>query len=220
MTKTITHGKDGTAIWGDDRHLLVSQNRSFASLIFELLSEKVPTDNELKIFELILNISIDHGPDTPSAKAVTAAKGEGKSISESVAAGILQVNNVHGGAAEPLMEIFYGTENKLRELVEEYLKSGKRLPGYGHRIYKDVDPRAQLILDKLQENKMGEKFINMARVLESELGSQTGKKLPLNIDGAIAVALCAFGWEPRLGKAVFIIARISGLCAHYLNSDS
>jgi len=49
---------------------------------------------------------------------------------------------------------------------------------------------------------------------------QKGQKLPLNIDGAIAVALCSFGWDPKLGKAVFIIARTPGLCGQFLNNQT
>jgi len=52
-----------------------------------------------------------------------------------------------------------------------------------------------------------------------ELEAQKGKKLPLNIDGAIAVALCSFGWDSKLGKAVFLIARTPGLCGQYLTNS-
>ena len=221
MAKTVIHDEQGNAKWGDGDHLQVVQNRSFASLIFELLSEKVPTDQQLNIFELILNISIDHGPDTPSAVETIKAAKSGKNISESVADGILQINDSHGGAQEKLMELLYDVQNSkltVQSLVGGYIKEGKRMPGYGHRIYKEVDPRAQLILDKLTESGMGSEFINIAKELGSELISQTGKQLPLNIDGTIAVALCSFGWNPKLGKGVFIIARTPGLCGQYLNN--
>ena len=41
--------------------------------------------------------------------------------------------------------------------------------------------------------------------------------LQMFIDGAIACLLCTFGWESRLGNAVFVIARVPGLCGHILN---
>ncbi len=223
MAKTIIHNESGSALWGASDHLQVAQTRSFASLIFELLSEKVPTDAELKVFELILILSIDHGPDTPSAVKVIEAAKAGKSISEAISTGIMEINDVHGGAQEKLMEILYQVQSgewKVQSLIEEYLKEGKRLAGFGHRIYKDVDPRAQLILKVLMEECKGEsqEWINIATDLEKELEVQKGSKLPLNIDGAIAVALCSFGWDPKLGKAVFIIARTPGLCGQYLNN--
>ncbi len=221
MAKTIKHDENGKALFGESDHLEVSQNRSFAFLIFELLSEKVPTRQEEKVFELILNLSIDHGPDTPSAEATISAAKTGKDISESVAEGILQINDAHGGAIEPAMRMFSNLKSqmsKIKNLVDDYLKNGKRMPGFGHRIYKNKDPRAQLILEKLDEADMGEEFIKIAEDLGKELETQKGQKLPLNIDGAIAVALCSFGWDPKLGKAVFIIARTPGLCGQYLNN--
>lgn len=221
MAKTITHDEAGAAKWGDEDHLQIAQNRSFASLIFELLSEKTPIEAELKVFELILNLSIDHGSDTPSAVKVIEEAKAGESISEAVSEGIEEINDVHGGAQEKLMEILYRIKNqelRIKELVSEYLKEGKRLAGYGHRLYKESDPRAQLILNTLKENGFDEEFINIAQQLEKELEAQKGNKLPINIDGAIAVALCSFGWDSKLGKAVFIIARTPGLCGQYLNN--
>ena len=67
-------------------------------------------------------------------------------------------------------------------------------------------------------NKFSDEFIKIAQDLENELEEQKGSKLPLNIDGSIAVVLCTFGWPSKLGKAVFIIARTPGLCGQYLNS--
>lgn len=225
MAKTITHDEGGNAKWGSEDHLQVAQTRSFASLIFELLSEKTPTDSELKIFELILNLSIDHGPDTPSAVKIIEAAKSGKTISEALSVGILEINDIHGGAIEPAMSILINLKDQsanwrtnAKVLVSEYLEKGERMPGFGHRIYKDFDPRTQLILDTLKENGFSEEYINVANELENELEKQKGTKLPLNIDGAIAVALCSFGWEPKLGKAVFIIARTPGLCGQFLNN--
>lgn len=220
MAKTVIH-QDLKSLWGDKDHLQVAQNATFSDLVFELLSEKKPTPKESEIFELILNLSIDHGSETPSAVETIRAAHQHKTISESVAAGITQINDLHGGAIEPAMELFYRIKKKelgIKNLVEDGIKEGKRLAGFGHRIYKDLDPRAKLILSKLKESEMGLEYQELARSIESELAEQKGTKLPLNIDGAIAVVLCSFGWEPKLGKAVFIIARTPGLCGQFLNN--
>lgn len=220
MAKTVKH-KELKSYFGDEDHLLVSQKSSFSQLIYEMLSEKVPSDSELKIFELILNLSIDHGAETPSAVATIQAAVDGKNLSESVAAGIMQINEHHGGAIEPCMEILYSINNEqltINNLIDEYLKEEKRLPGLGHRIYKDEDPRTKLIFEKMSELGMSDGYINIAKDLESEMETKKAKLLPLNIDAAIAVVLCTLGWDPKLSNAVFIIARTPGLCAQYLNS--
>lgn len=221
MAKTVKH-QDLKSYFGEEDHLEVSQTKSFAKMIFETLSEKVPSETELKLFELILNISIDHGSDTPSAVATIDAAKENKSISEAIALGLMQINASHGGAIEPCMEILYEIRNsklEIRKLVEQYLTEDKRMPGFGHRIYKDYDPRTKLIFEKMIEAGMSDEYIKIAQDLETELASQKGKKLPINIDGAIAVVLCTFSWEPRLSNAVFLCARVPGLCGQFLNSS-
>lgn len=220
MAITIKH-QELNSLFGNTDHLKLSQEISFAEMIFRTLSEKEPTTQELKVFELILNLSIDHGPDTPSAIKVIEKTKEGETISEAVAEGIEEINDTHGGAQEKLMEILYKISSQdlnANGVVSESLASNHRLPGFGHRLYKDSDPRAQLILDTLKENGFSDEYSKIALDLENELQTQKGTQLPINIDGAIAVALCSFGWESRLGKAVFIIARTAGLCAHFLNN--
>lgn len=220
MARTVKHDESGRSLFGDKDHLEVSQQRSFSSIIFELLSEREPKPEELKVFELILNLSIDHGPDTPSASKVIEEAKKGESISEAVAEGIEQINDRHGGAIEPAMEILYQVNAggvSVEQLIKEYIREDKKIPGLGHRVYKDQDPRTKLIFDKLQEANFGQEFIKLELKLQQEFAKQSGKHLPINIDGSIAVVLCSFGWDPKLGKAVFIIARTPGLCGQYLN---
>lgn len=220
MALTIRHEGLKT-LFGEEDHLSLSQNISYTEMVFRLLTEREPTREQLELFELILNLSIDHGPDTPSAlKTIEEAKNS-KTISEAIAEGIEQINERHGGAIEGAMKVLYEiSDNNLdpADVIKKFLSADMRLPGFGHRLYKDEDPRAKLLLNQAKEDKIGLSFIQIADQLEHELNSQTGKQLPINIDGSIAVILCGFGWETRLGNAVFIIARTPGLCAHYLNN--
>lgn len=221
MAKTVKH-IDLKSYFGDEDHLEIAQKRSFTALVFETLSDRVPTDSELKVFELILNLSIDHGPDTPSTVKVIEAANAGKTISEAVSIGVSEINESHGGAVEPVMEVLYRIERgelEASNIVEQAVVEAKKIGGLGHRIYKTEDPRAQLILKTLSENGFDSKFADIAEDLRQEVTAKLGKDLPLNIDGAIAVALCSMSWEPKLGNAVFIIARTPGLCAHYLNNS-
>lgn len=221
MAKTVKH-QDLKSFFGDEDHLQIAQRKSFTQLIFELLSEKEPTSEQVQVFELILNLSIDHGPDTPSAQKVIEEAQKGENISEAVSEGIEEITDTHGGAIEPAMEFFYKIKNEnldVKELVNDYLDNKKLIGGFGHRLYKDVDPRAQLILTKLKDFNLGEEFIQLVEEVGLAIEQNKGRRLPLNIDGAIAVALCSFGWEPKLGKAVFITARTPGLCGQYLNNS-
>lgn len=200
-------------------HQQKAQEVSFSALIFELLSGRSPEQKELKLFDLILNLSIDHGPDAPSAAATITSAKAGKEFGEAVGAGIAQINERHGGAIEPLMDLLYSRQ-KASDLVRVYTQEDKKIPGLGHRVYKDEDLRAELLFETAISFNIGKEYIQKVRVIRDEFEKQSGKSLPVNIDGAIAAILCGFGWESRLGKAVFIIARTPGLCAHFLNTKS
>jgi citrate synthase len=104
MAKTVVHD-ELNAKWGEKDHLQVSQQKTFTSMIFETLSEKEAGSKEQELLDLILNLSIDHGSETPSAGPVISAAKEGKTISEAISLGVLEINDSHGGAIEPLMEI-------------------------------------------------------------------------------------------------------------------
>src|SRR5689334_18106710 len=154
MAKIVTH-KNEEPYFGDESLLDIAPKRSFAAMIFELLSGKKPTQDQEFLFETILNISIDHGPETPSAVEVIKNAKEGKLITQSVAAGILQISDYHGGAIEPAMELFYRIKKENLEpkvVVREYLSLDKRIPGFGHRIY-TVDPRSQLLFKLRSEER-------------------------------------------------------------------
>ena len=221
MTKTVIH-KNDVPYFGEEELYKIAQERNFASMTFEVLSGKTPTQQQSRMFEIILNLCIDHGPDTPSAVETIKSAKNGETISESVAAGIQQITNTHGGAIEPAMELFYKIEKEglsIPKVVDEYLSKGERIPGFGHRIY-EVDPRTEIIFDLCKKQKIADKYIDISREISKELSSKKGRPIPDNTDDAIAAVLCSWGWESRLGKAVFIIARVPGLCGKYLNATN
>lgn len=225
MARTITHIDDDEtkpALFGEKDHLEFAQGNNFTRTIFEMLTEREASESEVKLLDLILNLSVDHGPHAPSAVATIEATKEGKTMGEAVGLGMAQIGDRHGGAGGPLMEILYrvkSQESRIKEEVENLLKEGKRLPGMGHRVYKDLDPRAQLIMNTAIENGVGEEYVKIVNGLRDELEKQSGKSLPVNIDGAIAAVFCGMGLKPEHGIAIFIIARAPGLCAHFINNS-
>ncbi len=225
MAKTITHVDDDEtkpALFGEKDLLDTAKSISFTQMIFEMLTEREASEAEIKLLNLILNLSSDHGPNAPSAVATIQATKDGKTMGESVGLGMAQIGDRHGGAGGPLMEILYrvkSQESSIKEIVEENLREGKRIPGMGHRVYKDLDPRAQLIMKTAVDNGIGEEFVKNVNAIRDELEKQSGKSLPVNIDGAIAAVFCGLGLKPEDGIAIFIVARAPGLCAHFINNS-
>ena len=99
------------------------------------------------------------------------------------------------------------------ELVKSYRETKKRILGFGHRIH-TADPRTARLYSLAQELGFAGNYVEMAKNIEKALEQSLGKKLPINVDGAIATILCELGIPSELGNTFFIMARLPGLIAH------
>jgi len=192
-------------------------NLSFAQAIYLILKGELPTEKESKMMEAMLVSVIDHGTAPPSAIAARAVASGGNSLNVGVAAGVLAFGSAHGGALEDAMKFIQeGVKSgkSVEEIVKEYLENKKPIPGYGHRYYKDFDPRTKRLMDIAKELGFYGPHCRFAEDVEEEIGRQKGKRLVLNVDGAIAAVVSEMGFDWRLGKGFFIIGRVPGLVAH------
>lgn len=184
----------------------------FSDAIWLILKGEKPSEKESELFNTILSSSIDHGVGNPSTVSARTVQSGGNEMNTSVAAGILALGDSHGGAIEEAMEILVDDRSP-ENIVETYLKNGDRIPGIGHKVYREEDPRATKILEKAENLGLsGEATEKMTEIRESFADQKTD--LVLNVDGAIAAVMTDMGWEPELGKGFFIIARTPGIVAH------
>ena len=109
---------------------------------------------------------------------------------------------------EQLQEI-----TNVEEFVTKALKHKKIIYGFGHKIYKQEDPRVKVLLKICQELKYTSQHIDKALEIEKTIEQQKDKKICLNIDGLIAAILLEMGFSPNIGKGFFIIGRVPGLVA-------
>jgi citryl-CoA lyase len=189
---------------------------SFAQTIYLILKGELPTEAEARMMEGLLASSIDHGITPPSNLAARTVMSGGNSLNASVAAGILTIGDSHGGAIEQCARILQeavSAGKDAKTLVAEIKEAGKRIPGYGHRIHAR-DPRTSELLELADHCGFTGPHIHLAAAVMEELERGTDKKLPLNVDGAIAAIISEMGFDWRLGKGFFIIARTPGLVAH------
>ena len=99
------------------------------------------------------------------------------------------------------------------DIVRTARASGAKLPGYGHRVYKDADPRTEALFALAGELGLPGDHARLARLVAEELERITGKRLVLNVDGAQAAILSDLGFSWSQVQALFIIGRSVGLCA-------
>ena len=99
-----------------------------------------------------------------------------------------------------------------REFVAESRAQKRRLAGFGHRVHTN-DPRTARLFALAAEVDIGGVGVEVVRLLATELQTQTGRLLPVNVDGAIAALLLDMGLPVELANAFFIMARVPGLVA-------
>ncbi len=208
-TEISSSGKD-SVVRGIPREEFMELD--FADAIWLLLKAEKASDEESELFNTILSSSIDHGVGNPSTVAARTVQSGGNDMNTGVAAGIAALGDAHGGAIEEAMEILQSDENA-EQIVKRYLEKGDRIPGLGHKVYEDEDPRAVKILEKAEKLGLsGDAVEKMKEIQEVLAEEKIG--LVMNVDGAIAAVMTDLGWDHRLGKGIFIIARTPGLVAH------
>ena len=199
-------------------------NVSFGQVVYLALIGELPSPNVGKLMDAMLVSSIDHGVTPPSALAARTAASTGAPLNAAIAAGILSINEHHGGAIYNCMGVVQGglvraaAEGKsipdtAAEMIDEFRAAKKRIAGLGHRIHSD-DPRTQKLFDLADELGIAGEGVRMLKALASALQEKTGRSLPINVDGAIAALLVDLQMPRELANGFFIMARVPGLMAH------
>jgi len=189
----------------------------FSDAIFLELSGRKATEKESILFEKMLVSVLDHGMGTTSSLSTRFVASGGNSLNAAVAGGVLSIGDHHGGAIEKAMQQFYAwkdlKDSEVISLVKDLIVTKKTLYGFGHKLYKDEDPRVVLILKEVEKLGLSSSFLRFKGLVEQVFREVKGKAIPLNIDGCLAMLLCEFGFDALLGKGIFIIGRTPGLVA-------
>ncbi len=196
---------------------------TFSRAIYLALMGTLPTQEIGTMIDAILVSSIDHGATPPSALSARTAVSTGAPLNASLVSGLLSINKHHGGAIEDCMRMIQealniakagrDTTQGAEQLVTTYRQAKQRLPGFGHRIH-TADPRTRKLLDMAEESQIAGEATQMLQAIHWALHEQTGRDLPINVDGAIASILLDMGIPTELGNAFFMMARVPGLVAH------
>jgi citrate synthase len=198
-------------------------NIPFPHVVYLLVKGELPSKTHGKMIDAILTSCIDHGVTAPSPMAARVVASGGVPLPSAVAAGILSIGDAHGGAIEKgacfmqdgvkrMGEEGCSIEEMAKKLVSESREKHQRILGFGHRVH-TKDPRTIRLFDLADELDITGDHIKLAKAIEKELTHSLGKKLPINVDGAIAAVISDMDFDWRLGKAFFLLGRVAGLTA-------
>ncbi|QHD65387.1 citrate/2-methylcitrate synthase [Neorickettsia findlayensis] len=188
------------------------------NFLYMMFGEKKPEDAE--ILDKIFILHADHGQTASTSVArMVVSSGASPIAACSAAAGSLW-GPLHGGANERVLEMLRGIiENggNVENFIERVKKKEERLMGFGHRVYKNYDPRAAILKQKAHSVlKADSPVLNIAGRLETIAASEEyflSRKLYPNVDFYSGIVLDALGIPSRMFTAIFALARTVGWVA-------
>lgn len=192
---------------------------TFTDIIHLMYRGELPDEATRTLLDAVLVASIDHSTTSPSAITARTVASSGAAVQLAAAAGLLSINLSHGGALGPCMLVLEdvvkaAAEGDLQsaadELVAVWRERGERIPGFGHRVHAE-DPRTSRLFSIAADLGFHTIYDDAARAVEAALNQNPAKRIPMNLDGAIAAILCGLGMPPELANPLFMTSRFVGI---------
>jgi citrate synthase len=201
---------------------------NFLNMMFSVPAEEYEIDPELvRVMNLLLILHADHEQNcsTSTVRVVGSSKAN---LFASISAGICALwGRLHGGANQEVLEMLTdihkdGGDVKKYVALAKDKNSGFKLMGFGHRVYKNFDPRAKIIkaaADKVLA-KLGKKdpLLDIAKALEESALRDSyfvERKLYPNVDFYSGIIYRAMGFPTNMFTVCFALGRLPGWIAHW-----
>ncbi len=215
------------AIRGYPIQELIGQVR-FPEMIWLMLRGDLPTRAQSDLLEAALVPGVDHGPHAPSIAIARMSVTCGLPVNGAMASAINVLDDIHGGAGQQCMELYREIDEQAGEsgelveaariVIRRHQDAGEKIvPGFGHRFH-PVDPRTaplfKLVAKAVASGVVSGRYAAIGQAVETALGAIKKRHIPMNIDGITAVIFSELGFEPELGRGIFILSRSVGILAH------
>jgi citrate synthase len=215
--------RDSITLAGRDLPSEIMGRLSLTDLTYLLLVGRDPSPGERRLLDTVLVSLADHGL-TPSALAARLTwTGAPEAIQGAVAAGLLGAGSVFlgpaGDTAVFLAEALAAgegapLEDVAQEAVAARMAAGRRVPGLGHPVHRDGDPRTPRLYAVAEEEGLLGPHARLLLLVAQAHEEASGKRLPVNGAGAAGAVLVDIGIRPDVVRGVVLIARTAGLVAH------
>ncbi|MBX6762145.1 MAG: citrate synthase/methylcitrate synthase [Rubrobacteraceae bacterium] len=191
-----------------------------------MLSGEEPEEEQARALETYLNTAVDHGlnASTFTARVIVSTRSDLVSAVTG-AVGALK-GPLHGGAPGPALDMVFeiGEKERAEGYLREKLERGERLMGFGHRVYRVRDPRADVLASaakRLYDTEADTELYELAmhvenvalRLLEEY---KPGRSLKTNVEFYTALLLHGLGMPSELFAPTFAVSRVAGWTAHCL----
>ncbi|MDR2382051.1 MAG: citrate synthase [Bifidobacteriaceae bacterium] len=199
---------------------------NFIRMSFGVPSRPYPFDEEItKALDVLLILHADHEQNC-STSTVRLVGSSGANVYVSVAAGVNALSGpLHGGANQAVLEMLAEIKDDggdVTKFVEKVKQRQAKLMGFGHRIYKNYDPRAAIVkqhADAILRHRSGhDELLDIALTLEETALSDPyfqERKLYPNVDFYTGLIYQAMGFPVDMFTVLFALGRLPGWIAHW-----
>ena len=197
---------------------------NFLAMLFKQAERRYLADERLiRAVEVLFILHADHEQNC-STSAVRSVASSGNDLYTCVSAGVGALHGpLHGGANEAVLKMLreIGTVDRVPEFIEGVKAGNVRMMGFGHRVYKNYDPRARVIkkaVDDVFEITGVNPLLEVAQELEKYgLTDEyfVSRRLYPNVDFYSGLIYEALGFPPEMFTVLFAVPRTSGWAAQY-----
>lgn len=191
----------------------------FSASLLHMLTPKEASDYDRWVFERVMIFYMEHDMNASSFTVRIVASTLADPYAAATAGLAALKGPLHGGANEGAMKMLLDVKEPERAAgyVGQALKEGRKVIGFGHRVYKKFDPRARLCKEYLREmlRRRGgdDRLYRLCGAIEKEVWERKG--LPANLDYYAAPIFYLLGIDIPLYTPVFAASRVFGWMAHY-----
>jgi citrate synthase len=185
-----------------------------------------PAADRARALETYLNTVCDHGLNASTFAARVIVSTRSDVISAITGAVGALKGPLHGGAPGPALDMVFeiATPERAETVIRAKLDRGERLMGFGHRIYRVRDPRADVLAQAAQqfyESGGNRQVYELARGVEATAlrllrEHKPDRRLDTNVEFYTALLLHGLGLPSELFTATFAVGRVAGWAAHCL----
>jgi citrate synthase len=200
-----------------------------ANFLYMITGEE-PSEAAAKALETYWVTVVDHGMNASTFTARVIASTRSDMVSAVTGAIGALKGPLHGGAPGPVLDMLVDiqTADRAEAWIRNELAEGRRLMGFGHRIYKVRDPRADVLSRASKElgEKLGDRsFYDLATQVEETAlrvldEVKPGRNLKTNVEFYTALVLQSIGLTPDLFSPMFACGRVVGWTAHVIEQQA
>src|SRR5689334_8388811 len=230
-TSLGTSSADQIRLLGQDLTADLMGKVSFGELAFWLVTLRRPTPSETRVFEAVLVALADHGFTPTAIAARLTYLSAPDSLQGALAAGLLGGGSRFLGVTEDcgvyLHEVLErhgalgpagtpppddaGWDDLALQAVTETRAAGRLVPGLGHPVHKDRDPRTAVLVRIAEEEGLRGPHLRLFEAIGRVHEQVLGRRLPLNGAGVCGAALADLGLPVELLRGFALLARAAGL---------